>query len=69
MSATISITLNGTPRQTAAPDLATLVRELNLEPERVVAEHNGTIVPAEDFARVALAEGDVLELLRFVGGG
>ena len=69
MSATIAITLNGTTRQTAAPDLAALVRELNLEPERVVAEHNGAIVPPGDFARVALAEGDVLELLRFVGGG
>ena len=69
MSATITIMLNGTTRQTAAPDLAALVRELNLEPERVVAEHNGAIVPAGDFAHVSLAEGDVLELLRFVGGG
>ncbi len=69
MSATITITLNGAPRDTVASDLAALLRELNLEPERVVAELNGVVIAAEHFARTPLTGGDTLELLRFVGGG
>jgi thiamine biosynthesis protein ThiS len=36
---------------------------------RVVVEINGCIVPREDFAKTALREGDVLEVVHFVGGG
>ena len=69
MSATMTISLNGAPHQTDATDLAALLRELRLEPERVVAELDGLVVPKADFARSPIREGSVLELLRFVGGG
>lgn len=59
-------------RETACDEGATvldLIRRLNLNPERVVVEHNAAILPAASFADTVLAEGDRLELLQFVGGG
>ncbi len=46
-----------------------LIRYLGLDPEKVVVELNLEIIPAADFTRTALQEGDRLELLQFVGGG
>ena len=66
----MQLTVNGTP--TTCPDGATLfdlVLQLGLAPNKVVAERNREIVPAALFQETALAEGDMLELLQFVGGG
>lgn len=38
-------------------------------PAAVVVELNGEILPAAAFADRALAEGDVVEIVQFVGGG
>ena len=46
-----------------------LVRSKNLDPSAVVVEHNLAIVPSDDWDRVRLKADDVLEILRFVGGG
>lgn len=64
-----SITLNGAPHRSAAATIADLVRELELAPEKVAVERNGAIVPRSTLADVALGEGDVLEIVHFVGGG
>jgi thiazole synthase len=64
-----SITLNGAPHRSAAATIADLVRELELAPEKVAVERNGAIVPRSTLAEAALAEGDVLEIVHFVGGG
>ncbi len=64
-----SITLNGAPHRTAADTIADLVRELELAPEKVAVERNGEIVPRSTLSEAALAEGDVLEIVHFVGGG
>lgn len=69
MSDTISITLNGEPRRTAATTIAGLVRELELAPEKVAVERNGEIVPRSTLEDAPLGEGDVLEIVHFVGGG
>ena len=45
MSASKSVTVNGESRRTAATDIASLVRELELDPARVAVEHNGEIAP------------------------
>jgi thiazole synthase len=66
---TKSITLNGAPHRSAAATIADLVRELELLPEKVAVECNGEIVPRSTLAEVALAEGDMLEIVHFVGGG
>jgi thiazole synthase len=70
MSAEISLTVNGEPRRFAAGEtIAALVASLELNPQKVAVERNGEIVPRRTLADVALAEGDVLEIVHFVGGG
>jgi thiazole synthase len=69
MTALLTLTVNGEPRRSAAPTIAALVVELGLKPEKVAVERNGTIVPRSTLAEAALADGDVLEIVHFVGGG
>ncbi len=64
-----TLTVNGEPRRSAAPTIAALVRELSLVPEKVAVEHNGTIVARSTLAATTLSDGDVLEIVHFVGGG
>ncbi len=66
---TKTITLNGAPHRSDAATIADLVRELDLAPEKVAVERNGEIVPRSTLCEAALAEGDVLEIVHFVGGG
>lgn len=49
--------------------IADLLAALALEPERVALERNGEIVARTAWADIALAAGDRLEIVHFVGGG
>jgi len=49
--------------------LAEFIRIKDLEPERIVLEHNFDIARREDWDRIVLKENDRLEVLKFVGGG
>jgi thiazole synthase len=67
---TISLTLNGETRRFAAgASVADLVRDIGLDPAKVAVERNLEIVPRSTLSNVNLAEGDVLEIVHFVGGG
>ncbi|HMU62169.1 MAG TPA: sulfur carrier protein ThiS [Gemmatimonadales bacterium] len=66
----LSITLNGTPRQIPDPlSLAGLLEHLGLDPRAVVVEQNRVIVRRPSLADTPVADGDVIELVHFVGGG
>jgi thiamine biosynthesis protein ThiS len=66
----VEIVVNGTPRAAAdGSTVASLLEELAIRPERVAVERNQDIVPKERFGDVALAEGDRIEIIQFVGGG
>lgn len=70
MSETISLTVNGEPRRIAhGASVADLVADIGLNPAKVAVERNAIIVPRSTLADVALADGDVLEIVHFVGGG
>ena len=69
MTAQLNLTVNGEPRRSSAATIAELVGELGLKPEKVAVERNGVIVPRSTLGEAALAEGDVLEIVHFVGGG
>lgn len=69
MTALLHLTVNGEPRRTPAGSIAHLVRSLELDPAKVAVERNGEIVPRSTLAEVPLADGDVLEIVHFVGGG
>jgi thiamine biosynthesis protein ThiS len=66
----LSITLNGDARLVPAPlTLAGLLDHLGLDPRAVVVEQNRVIVRRPRLAETAVADGDVIELVHFVGGG
>lgn len=68
---TLALTVNGDPRTVAAgTSLSDLLASLKLDPRLVVIEHNRTILRNRDaYPSIALADGDVLEIVHFVGGG
>jgi sulfur carrier protein len=49
--------------------VAALLRHLGVRAERVAVERNGAVVKKARHADEALAAGDVLEIVTFVGGG
>jgi thiamine biosynthesis protein ThiS len=68
--AAIALMVNGEPRQVAAGAVvADLLAQLALPPGKVAVELNREIVPKSRFAAQALAEGDQVEIVHFVGGG
>jgi thiazole synthase len=69
MTALLSLIVNGEPRRAAPGSVADLVRSLALDPAKVAVERNGAIVPRSALGDVPLGEGDVLEIVHFVGGG
>jgi thiamine biosynthesis protein ThiS len=66
----MEIVVNGEPRRVAEPStLLDLLETLGLDPRTVVVELNREIVRRPRLAETALAAGDAVELVHFVGGG
>ena len=66
----IGITVNGVPSECpASRHLLDYLHDKNLATDRVVVEKNGAIVPVEEYALATLQDGDMLEIIHFVGGG
>jgi sulfur carrier protein len=63
------VTVNGEQREVTARTVLELLEELGLQPARTVVEQNHKIVERSLYQDTVLAEGDVLELVRLVGGG
>lgn len=64
------IKINGVDREFKAP--VTITELLNGEgyvPTHVAVELNGEIVRRKDFDTQITADGDVIEIVKFVGGG
>ena len=70
-AATIALTINGEPRSLdAGTTIAGLLALHDLDARLVVVERNGLIErDREAFPLIALADGDLIELVHFVGGG
>jgi sulfur carrier protein len=65
----MNIHINGQRTEIKSGTLLSLLVELKLNPQTTVVEKNGSIIRMTDYAGEALRENDVLELIRFVGGG
>lgn len=66
----LEILVNGDPRHLPGPATAAdLLRHLGLDPRTVVVELNRKIVRRLQLNDTALADGDAVELVHFVGGG
>ena len=70
MTQALHIKVNGESRSVApATSVKQLVESLGLLPEATAVQRNGEIVARSAYADTVLAEGDTVELVRFVGGG
>ncbi|MCK8787191.1 sulfur carrier protein ThiS [Roseomonas sp. NAR14] len=70
MTTSIAIELNGEPRELAGPaTVADLLAAIGLDARKVAVERNLEIVPRSTYAETALASGDRLEIVHFIGGG
>jgi thiamine biosynthesis protein ThiS len=65
----IEVRVNGTDERMKGGTIKDLVAAKELPPASLVVEYNGRIVKQADWSDVQLGQGDVLELLNFVGGG
>ncbi len=62
--------VNGEPRAIDnGGTIADLLAELKLGGRRIAVEVNRDILPAAEYPRRAIHEGDTIEIVRFVGGG
>ncbi|MBA3404041.1 MAG: sulfur carrier protein ThiS [Gemmatimonadaceae bacterium] len=69
--ATIDLTVNGAAREASRDStVGSLLTSLGIEPRMVVVEVNRTILrDREAYASLSLHDGDIVEIVHFVGGG
>jgi sulfur carrier protein len=65
----MKIIVNGTSRETRAPDIAELLLELGYGDSAVATAVNGEFVPSSSRSVTRLREGDRLEVLAPMQGG
>jgi sulfur carrier protein len=66
----INLTVNGKERQLEGPTkLVAFLETLEINPRHVAVARNGGVVRREEWPQVVLEDGDVLEIVRMVGGG
>ena len=66
----LRVTINGEGRELDAPvNVRELLTKLGLDPAKIAVERNLEIVPRSAFGSTALADGDRIEIVAFVGGG
>jgi len=68
--AEVRVRVNGEERRfPAGTRIRELLLELGVSTPRVAVERNREILPKAEYESTALAEGDELEVVEFVGGG
>jgi thiamine biosynthesis protein ThiS len=66
----MTVTMNGQRRVLAdGMSLAEAVSRFSPDSGPLIVERNGRFVRPGEWAETSLADGDVLELIQFVGGG
>ncbi|MFG2999146.1 sulfur carrier protein ThiS [Streptomyces sp. NPDC048340] len=70
MTPSVSVSVNGEPREVAAgTTLDTVVAALTTAPSGVAAALNETVVPRGQWPATAVGDGDRVEILTAVQGG
>ncbi len=66
----ITITLNGKPHEIdRAQPVADLLTALGVNPRQVAVAVNGEVITRDSWPQVTIRKGDVVEIVRAVGGG
>ncbi|SHI99092.1 sulfur carrier protein ThiS [Fibrobacter sp. UWP2] len=63
------VKVNGVDVDTAGQTLADYLATTDFDVKRIAVELNEEIVPKAKYAETTLADGDVVEVVSFVGGG
>lgn len=64
------LTLNGKPESIEKVlSLDALIASKGLCPDKIVVEHNFSIISKEDWPKITLEDQDTIEIISFVGGG
>lgn len=61
--------INGEDKDAAGKLLLDYLREAGYSEQRIAVERNEAIVPKAEYGTVRLEDGDVIEIVSFVGGG
>lgn len=65
----MQVTINGETRAVAPQTVQQLLESLGIDPRRVAVEFNAEILPKAAYTATAVADGDRIEIVHFVGGG
>jgi thiamine biosynthesis protein ThiS len=65
----MQLTVNGEIYETSAATLCSLLQELHIPLGRVAVEVNRKVIQRAEIGQYQLCEGDVVEIVNFVGGG
>lgn len=63
------VRINGVEQDAAGKTIAELVKEGSYMPAQVAVERNEEIVPKAQYDAVTVQDGDIIEIVSFVGGG
>lgn len=63
------VTINGKNREMQGKTISEMLAILEYRVDAVAVERNEVIVPKAEFADTVLADGDVVEVVSFMGGG
>ena len=63
------VKVNGNQEEIAGMTVDKYLKQANFNLERIVVERNEEIVPKAQYEEVILQDGDVVEVISFVGGG
>ncbi len=63
------ICINGEKIEKAEILLSAYLEENGINPQRIAVELNGEILPKAQYSNTVLKDGDIVEIVNFVGGG
>lgn len=63
------VKINGESLAVAGKTVADYLETTDFNPKRIAVERNGEIVPKAAYNETILQDGDVVEVVNFVGGG
>ena len=63
------ICINGEKIEKEEITLSSYLEENKINPQRIAVELNGEILPKSQYDNTVLKDGDIVEIVNFVGGG
>ena len=63
------ICINGEKVEKDEIKLSAYLEENGINPQRIAVELNGEILPKSQYRETVLKDGDIIEIVNFVGGG